>query len=74
MLFAQGLTAISPPQVISITFPAETCPKNSKKPCKSCYLKPWMDILVSLWQKIICVFELTGSCKICAKVKQLQIL
>ena len=33
-----------------------------------------MDILVSLWQKIICIFELTGSCKICAKLKQLQIL
>ena len=33
-----------------------------------------MDILVSLWQKIIRVFELTGSCKICAKLKQLQIL
>ena len=33
-----------------------------------------MDILVSLWQKIIRVFELTDSCKICAKLKQLQIL
>ena len=40
MLFAQGLTTISPPQVTSITFPAETCPKNSTKPCKNCYLKP----------------------------------
>ena len=33
-----------------------------------------MDILVSLWQKIIRVFELTGSCKISTKLKQLQIL
>ena len=29
---------------------------------------------MSLGQKIILVFELTGSCKICAKLKQLQIL
>ena len=49
MLFAQELTTISPPQVISVTFLAETCPKNSNKPCKNCHLKPSMDILVSLW-------------------------
>ena len=33
-----------------------------------------MDILVSLWQEIIRVFELIGSCKISTKLKQLQIL
>ena len=74
MLFAQELTTISPTQLISVTFPAETCPKNSRKLCKNCYIKLWIDILVSLGQKIILVFELTGSCKICAKLKQLQIL
>ena len=71
MLFAQELTTIPPLQVISVTFPAETFPKNSKKTCKNCYIKPWVDILVSLWQKNIRVFELTGSCKIWAKLKQL---
>ena len=40
MLFAQELTTISPTQLISVTFPAETCPKNSKKPCKNCHQKP----------------------------------
>ena len=49
MLFAQELTTIPPLQVISVTFPAETFPKNSKKTCKNCYIKPWVDILVSLW-------------------------
>ena len=44
MLFAQELTAISPTQLISVTFPAETCPKNSRKPCKNCYIKLWIDI------------------------------
>ena len=74
MPFAQELTTIPPRQVISVTFPVETFPKNSKKPCKNCYIKPWMDILKSLWQKIILVFELTGACKICPKLKQLPIL
>ena len=40
MLFAQELTTISPTQLISVTFPAETCSKNSKKPCKNCHQKP----------------------------------
>ena len=52
MLFAQELTAISPTQLISVTFPAETCPKNSRKPCKNCYIKLWIDILASLGQKL----------------------
>ena len=74
MLFAQELTTISPTQLISVTFPPETCLKNSRKPYKNCYIKLWIDVLASLGQKIISVFELTGSCKICAKLKQLQIL
>ena len=74
MLFAQELTAIAPPQVISVIFPVKALSKNSKKQCKNCYIKSWIDILVSLWQKIISVFKLTGFCKIWAELKQLQIV